>query len=285
MASSPRSSPAIGLRMPGRRRFFELLEYAEDGDTPSKVVDASLIGCIVVSLAATMLESVPELNARFGPWFFWIEVATVAVFTVEYVLRVACAVEMENERFHEAIRGRLRYAASPLALADLLAIAPFYLSAFLAIDLRILRLLRLFRILKLTHYFTSLQVLLDVLKAERQILGAAYFAVVVGIVMAASGVYVFEHNAQPENFSSIPAAIYWAIVTLSSVGYGDVVPITIGGRILGAAVIMLGVGMLAIPTGIVATGFVLETRSRRRSQGDSDPARFDRCPTCGSTQL
>ena len=284
MATLRPASAESGFRTLKRRRLFELLEHAQAGDRRSMALDVGLMGFIFVSLVSTTLESVPEFNAEFGPWFFWIEVTTVAVFTVEYVLRVACAVELEDERFHDPFWGRLRYMASPIALADLLAVAPFYVSAFVQVDLRLLRLLRLLRILKLSHYFSALGVLLDVLKAERHAIGAAYFVIAVGIVLASTGIYVFEHEAQPDGFASIPAAIYWAIVTLSTVGYGDVVPITTGGRILGAVVIMLGVGNLTIPTGIIATGFALEMRSRRAAKRAQALTSSGRCASCGSAR-
>jgi voltage-gated potassium channel len=239
-------------------------------------VDLGLISLITLNLAATILESVPEIQAAWAEEFFWIEVISVIVFTIEYVLRVTCAVELPDLEGKSPLMARLRYMARPMALMDLLAVLPFYLSAFVAIDLRLLRLLRLLRVLKLTHYFSALETLLDVLRTERNALGAAYFLVAIGILLASCGIYLFEHEAQPEAFASIPAAIYWSIVTLSTVGYGDVVPMTDGGRALGGIVIMLGVGTLTIPTGIMATGFALELRRRRElaEQGGD-------CPTCG----
>jgi len=273
-----RSSSARGSHLPSRRRIYELLERGAADDVASRAVDAFLVSVILLSIATSVIESVPRFGARWRTELLWIEILSVAIFTVEYVLRIACAVERPEARFHHPVWGRLRYALSPLALTDLIAIFPFYLSAFVDIDLRMLRMLRLLRILKLTHYFSALRTLLDVLRMERNSLGAAYFVVVLGIALASTGIYVFEHRAQPEAFSSVPAAIYWSVVTLSTVGYGDVVPITTGGRIMSALVIMLGVGTLTIPTGIMATGFALELRKRRE---DLRLEEEGICPTCG----
>lgn len=263
-----------------RRRVYELLDAGRSGDRASIQVDVVLVSLIALSLAATTLESVPAMAVRWERPLFWTEVVSIAVFSIEYVLRVVCAVERPEARFQHPVWGRLRYAFSPLALADLLAIFPFYLSAFVTLDLRTLRILRLFRILKLTHYFSALNTLVDVLRMERHALGAAYFLVTLGILVASAGVYAFEHQAQPDVFGSVPAAIYWSIVTLTTVGYGDVVPITPGGQVMSAFVIMLGVGTLTIPTTIIATGFVLELRKRRDRA--SHAASGGRCIECGA---
>jgi voltage-gated potassium channel len=273
--------PGLPLWLPDRRRTYELLELGASSDGTSRLVDKLLISTILISLVATVVESVPSLEPRWHDPLFAIEVVAVALFSCEYVLRVICAVERPEPRYHHPIWGRLRFALSPLAMADLLAVLPFYLGAFLPLDLRMLRLLRLLRILKLTHYFSALGTLLDVVRMERHALLAAYFVVAVGIILASTGIYIFEHEAQPDAFSSVPAAIYWSIITLSTVGYGDVVPVTTGGRAMSVLVIMLGVGTLTVPTGIMATGFVLELQRRRQLGDDEDPAPDGRCPTCG----
>ena len=267
---------------PTRRRLFELLEAGRDDDIASRIVDAALMTLILVNVLCATLESIPELHARFEDEFLWIEIFSVAVFTLEYVLRIFCVVEHDDPRYHHPLWGRMRYAVSPMALIDLLAIAPFYLVAGAGADLRIVRTLRLLRILKLAHYFSALGVLIDVIRTERAAFGAAYFLIALGITLASSGIYITEHEAQPEAFGSVPAALYWAIVTLTTVGYGDVVPVTPAGRVLGVIVMMLGVGTLAIPTGILATGFTLELRRRRdRAEARENVARARHCPGCG----
>ncbi|MCP5068476.1 MAG: ion transporter [bacterium] len=247
----------------GRRRIFEILDRGGSGDLPSRICDGSLMVLIVLSVTAAVLESVPEFALAYGSAFATFEFVSVMIFSVEYVLRVATIVEGPNPRFQSPVLGRLRYMASPIAVTDLVAFFPFYLTAFINIDLRMLRVLRLIRIFKLAHYFSALNVLLDVIRIERHAFSAAYFVVVVGMLMASSGVYVFEHEAQPEVLGSIPEAMWWAVATLTTVGYGDVTPVTFGGKVFGTFVMVLGVGIVAVPTGILATGFALELRRRR----------------------
>ncbi|MDH3684811.1 MAG: ion transporter [Myxococcales bacterium] len=246
-----------------RRRCHELLEVGEDADAASRFIDFVLIGLIVVSVIASVIESIPGIRSRYATGFDILEMVCTAIFTVEYVLRVMCAVERDDDRFRRPVLGRLRYCLTPMALADAVAILPFYLGAWIDVDLRLLRILRLTRIFKLAHYFNALSILLDVIRQERNALGAAYFVVAIGLMLAASGVYVFEHAAQPDGFGSVAEALWWAIATLTTVGYGDVAPVTTWGRIFGSAVMLLGVGTVAIPTGILATGFALELRQRR----------------------
>ena len=279
LEAPPRPRRSFG---PTRRRLFELVEAGQGDDVPSRVIDLALVGLILVNVLCATLESIPTLRMRFGDEFLAIELFSVAIFTLEYALRIYCAVEHDEPRYRHPIWGRLRYAVSPMALIDLLAIAPFYLAAGTGVDLRIVRTLRLLRILKLAHYFSALGVLIDVIRTERAAFGAAYFLIALGITLASSGIYITEHEAQPEAFGSVPAALYWAIVTLTTVGYGDVVPVTPAGRVLGVIVMMLGVGTLAIPTGILATGFTLELRRRRdRAEAERNASRARHCPSCG----
>lgn len=251
-----------------RRRVFEILDRANSSDRASQICDLVIMVLIVLNVAAAVMESVPSVGRAYEDAFALFELLSVAVFTVEYVLRVASVVEGPNPRFQSAFVGRLRYMGTPLAITDLLAFLPYYLSAFIGIDLRMLRVLRLVRIFKLAHYFSSLSILIDVIRVERHAFGAAYFMVVLGLLMAGSGVYLFEHEAQPEAFGSIPASLWWAVATLTTVGYGDVTPITLGGRLFGTFVMMLGIGIVAIPTGILATGFALELRKRREQYSE-----------------
>ena len=150
------------------------------------------------------------------------------------------------------------------AIIDLLSILPAYINFFVHIDLRFLRILRLFRLLKLTRYFVSLQILLRVIEREKGSFQAVIFILIIMIIMAAAGVYVVENKAQPEVFSSIPASMWWAAVTLTTVGYGDVTPITPLGRFLGAMITILGVGLAALPAGILATGLANELELRKQ---------------------
>jgi voltage-gated potassium channel len=180
---------------------------------------------------------------------------------VEYLARVWCSVE--DPRFGRAITGRLRYMLTPLALIDLLAIAPFYLGMFVSLDARILRALRLLRVFKLSRHLRVMDVLLTVLRNEAATLASAILIMLVLVLLAATGIHLLEHENQPQAFGSIPQAMWWSAATLTTVGYGDVVPLSPWGRFFGAVITILGVGMAALPAGIIASGFTAEINRRR----------------------
>jgi len=246
-----------------RIRIYELLEAGRPNDPLSRFVDGALIVLIAVNVIAVILESVPSFSAAFGPQFRAFEVFSVAVFTVEYGIRVWSCVEIQDGRYEASLRGRLRYMLTPLALIDLVAILPFYLAMFFSIDLRFLRVLRLLRVFKLTRYSAAMTVLLEVLRQEARSFGAVLFILCVVLIMASSGIYLLEHKLQPEAFGSIPAAMWWAVATLTTVGYGDVTPITPMGKVFGALITIVGIGMVALPAGILASGFSDQLRKRR----------------------
>lgn len=250
-----------------RQRTFEVLEVARENDPLSSLCDALLVTLISLNVLFAILESLPSLGVPLGSFFRAFDLASVAIFTIEYVLRMWSVVESHEPRYRHPLKGRLRYAVSPMALVDLVAVAPFYLASIVGMDLRFLRVLRILRILKLSHYFSALNVMLDVIRVERHAFGAAFFLLVLGVLFASSGIYLFEHEAQPEVFGSIPAAMWWAIVTLTTVGYGDVTPITPVGRIFGASISILGIGTVALPTGILASGFAEALRRHQRIYG------------------
>lgn len=247
-----------------RRRAFEVLEIAKEGDRASRLCDLFLITLISLNVVAALVESIPEYRHLWHASFHRFERISVAIFGIEYLLRLWVAVENPDGDSRHPLWGRLRYAASFPALIDLLAILPFFAMGWWNADLRFLRVLRILRILKLSHYFGALDVLLEVVRVERQAFGAAFFLLSLGVLCAASGIYAFEHDVQPEAFSSIPEAMWWAVVTLTTVGYGDVTPVTLGGRIFGATVTVMGIGMVALPTGILASGFAAELRRRQK---------------------
>ncbi len=273
---------------PLRARVRRLLDPPMDaeGERGARIVSTALVWLIVLNVVGMMLETVDSIRATWGDALHAFEVASVAVFTAEYVLRVwSCA---EDERYGRPVSGRLRFAATPLALIDLLAILPFFLERFTAVDLRVLRiprLLRILRLLKLVRYSRSLRTLGNVFVARRDELLISLVLVFVLVVMSASIVYVAEHDAQPEAFSSIPAVMWWAVATLTTVGYGDMAPITPIGQLLGSFIAVLGIGMVALPAGILGSGFTDELArlrdekelQRRQRAGHDHPT----CPTCG----
>jgi voltage-gated potassium channel len=269
-----------------RKRVFEIVEIAKPGDSLSKAFDIFIIILIALNVIALILESVQSIHA-FCPWFFFIfEVVLVLIFTVEYVARAWSCVE--KPQYAKPVSGRLRFLLTPLAVVDLLAVLPFYLP-FLGIDLRflrILRMMRMFRIAKLGRYSQSLQILQRVMAAKKEQLVCTLFVLVLLVIIAASMLYYAENHAQPNNFSSIPAAMWWAICTLTTVGYGDIFPTTGLGKVMASVIAILGIGMFALPTGILGAGFV-EEMGRRNPPGNCNANNTGlmtkpvQCPHCG----
>lgn len=250
-----------------RGSVHRVLEPARGGDTQSRIVDIFLTCLISISIIAVILESIPRIEIRYEPVFYWLEVFTVAVFTVEYLLRVWSSVEAAapGASFVENLRHRTRFIFTPYAIVDLVAIMPFYLvyfGLFGNVDMRFLRSVRLLRILKLTRYSSAFDMLATCCKENLRSLGAAFFVLMTIMLLAASGMYFFERHVQPIAFGSIPAAMWWAFATLTTVGYGDVTPITVGGKIFGALITVVGVGMVALPTGILASGYAEQIKIR-----------------------
>ncbi len=252
------------MHWPLRRRTFQILEVSRSGDRASRACDLALTGLVLLNVLAVTLESMATLASRYGTFFEYFELFSIAAFSLEYVLRAWSCVEGEKLRSLRPAWARLRYAVTPMALIDLLAILPFYLDAVMHLDLRVLRLLRVLRILKLAHYFTALNDLLEVMAEEMRVFGAALFIMVVLMLISASGIYIFEHDAQPVAFGSIPAAMWWAMATLTTVGYGDVTPVTAAGKVFGSCITVIGIGMAALPAGILAAGLARHFRMRTR---------------------
>ncbi|RPJ53874.1 MAG: ion transporter [Methanobacteriota archaeon] len=261
-----------------KRRIYEIMEVASVRDTTSWYFDLFMVALITTNVIVVCLETIPGLEAHYLFFFAVFDTVSVAIFTVEFGLRLWTATE--NERFRQPVTGRLRYLATPLAIVDLIAILPFYVMLFaplfIPVDLRfmrVVRLSRLFRLLKLGEYSEAVQTLPRVLVAKKAQLGATFFILVIALVFSASIMYYAEHEAQPEEFASIPHAMWWGVVTLATVGYGDVTPITPMGKVIGGIVAMIGIGVFALPAGIFASGFAEELESRRH-----EPTV---CPHCG----
>jgi voltage-gated potassium channel len=247
----PRRQRAADLR----RRVYEVLEEGPIGGLANRLVTRALIVLIAVNLLAAILESVPALDRQYGTLFAVIEIASLIIFTIEYLLRLWVAPEHERDRDLPDHRARLNYALSPAGLVDLFSVLPFWLAPFLPGDLRSILVLRVFRFLKLARYSPGMRSLLDALYDERRALFGCMLILFGATIIAASIMHLIERDAQPDKFGTIPEAMWWAIVTLGTIGYGDVVPVTPLGRLLASFAIFGGLIMVALPVGIIATAF------------------------------
>ncbi len=246
-----------------RRRVHQVLDVPEADDLTSKVINTTLIFLIIGNVLAVILESVAAVRTILGEFFFYFEIFSVIIFTVEYVLRLWASVEGSDPKYSGRFLGRCRYAMRPLVLIDLIVILPFYLSTFFGFDLRILRILRILRVFKLTRYSGAWSLFAAVLNSQKRPLLMTVYLLSITLVVVASLMYLVESDAQPKAFADIPSAMWWGLVTLTTVGYGDVTPITILGKVLGAAVTILGIGVYALPAGILASGFMQELNRRQ----------------------
>ena len=274
--------------MDNRNNFRDHLhEVIFEADTPAgKLFDVWLLILIIASITVVLLESVPSLKVAYGNWFFVLEWVLTALFTLEYILRLYC------------VSSPLRYARSFFGIVDLLSILPTYLSLFFAgthglMVIRALRLLRVFRIFKLGHFMMEGQYILNALKASRAKISVFVFFVVVMITIMGSIMYLVEAPERGGNpgFNSIPNSIYWAVVTLTTVGYGDIAPATPLGKFISAIVMILGYAVIAVPTGIVTSEIITadkksyskhsNTQACRNCSLEGHDADAEYCKYCG----
>ncbi len=261
-----------------KRKIFALVDVASEEDLNERRFDwfdRFIIILIILNIIAVILESVNIIYTKGKYFFRSFEIFSVMVFTMEYLLRIwSCTV---LDRFSHPIWGRIKFALTPMLMVDLFAILPFYLPIFMhGLDLRILRalrLFRLFRLFKIGRYSKAIKTLGSVIYEKKEELIITLFAVFILLVFASSFMYFFEHEAQPDAFSSIPSAMWWGVATLTTVGYGDVYPVTPIGKFFGAVIALLGIGLFALPAGILASGFAEQIQRERK--------REIRCPYCG----
>lgn len=245
-----------------RRRVYEVLEGTRDEDRLARVFDIALVTLIVLNVAAFIAETVPSLEAAYGVWFDRFETVSVMLFTVEYLARLWTAPEVPFLRRMPSWKARLDWARTPYLIVDLVAVLPFYLHHVFGLDLRIVRLLRVMRLLKLSRYSPAMHTLARVLYNERRALVGAAYLLAAAVIFAATGIYYLEHEVQPEKFGSVPDSAWWAIATLTTVGYGDVVPLTPMGKAFGGIVMVTGLCILALPVAIISSGFAQEAGRR-----------------------
>ncbi|WP_170525387.1 ion transporter [Ruegeria arenilitoris] len=242
-----------------RARVYWWLERTDRDASGPRLLDIALIVLITLNVAAVILETVNSIYFEWKAAFDLFEGFSLTVFVVEYAARLWAAPENPEHK------SRLSWAMSPLAVIDLLAILPALLYLFIPIDLRILRAFRMLRLLKLTRYSPALGMLLAVFEEEAGAFFAGFFILMVMLIFAASGAWLAEHEVQPDAFGSIPAAMWWAMATLTTVGYGDVTPVTVAGKMFGAVITVIGIGMAALPAGIIASGLNDQLHRRRAS--------------------
>jgi len=236
------------------------------------MADRFILGLIMLNVLAEILESMDAVSTVAGSAFHAFDLASVAVFSAEYLLRVWCCTA--NPRYTAPISGRLRFMVSPMGLIDLAAILPFYLP-FIGVDMRVvrsIRLVRLFRLAKLARYSSAFSLFGRVVRSRKEELVAAVSCAAFLLLIASTLMYAIERQAQPDEFSSIPAAMWWGVSTMTTVGYGDVYPITPMGKLLGSVVALIGMGLFALPAGILGSGFIEDIQGRRTKRS---------CPHCG----
>lgn len=242
-----------------RLAIYRLLNPAEQSTLFDLSGNILIVVLVLVNLGAMALETDSSFAANYASQFLYFELFSVAFFTVEYALRIwSSSVDPQYD-------SRLRYVLSLNSAVDLLAILPFYVGFLLAADFRFLIALRLFRLLKLLRYFAPLAVLANVLQAEARSFFAAILVMLALVFIGATGVYYFEADAQPDVLGSIPQAMWWSIVSLTTLGYGDVVPITLGGRLFAGTMILFAIGIVALPAGMLASRFSEELDKRKEA--------------------
>ena len=248
-----------------RQKVYALVWPSEKGGKLHEYFDSFIVIWVLVSVVAVVLESVEAIHFLLNVEFVILDTIAVAIFTAEYMMRMYSVVELPAYR--HAVLGRIRFAKSWMAMIDFLAVVPFFLEALLhhLFDLRFLRVFRLLRLLKLTRYTGATRTLMVVIKREWPVMGASCFIMLLLVVLTASLGYLFEHEAQPDKFENIPTSIYWAVITLASVGYGDISPVTPAGRAMTIVLALLGIGIFAIPAALLSSAFSDQLRIEREA--------------------
>ncbi|MDR0846524.1 MAG: ion transporter [Lactobacillales bacterium] len=255
--------------------IFEKIRDDNDGSLISKIFDSLLVALIIVNIV-TVIADTFNVPAPVGEFFYLIEVVSVVIFSIEYILRVWTS-DLIRPKL-APWKARLRYVFSFMALIDLIAILPFYIPFLIPVDLRVLRalrIIRLLRIFKISRYTTALSTIGAVFVLKRAQLMSSVFVVALLMIISSVIMYNVENSAQPDTFSNAFSAMWWAVATLTTVGYGDIYPITVAGKIISAIIALLGIGLVAVPTGIISAGFIEQMDENKQH----DEKCF--CPYCG----
>ena len=248
-------------------RIFDIINDRDEGGTPNHIFDYLIITLIILNIIAIFLETYKSVYYTYQEFFTSFEYFSVVIFSLEYILRIwTCTYYPE---YHDPINGRVKYALSFMMIIDFFAIFPFFAALLFPLDPRVVklfRMFRLFRIFKLLRYYGSFDVILSVLKKNRDYLITILLILLGFLIFVSYTIYIFESEAQPQKFDDIDSAVWWAVITLTTVGYGDVYPVTDIGKLLTAVVLLIGIGIIALPTGIIASGFLEEIRLRKECQ-------------------
>ncbi len=260
-----------------RKWTYNLLEPTVSGTRTAKALEWFLIILIFMNIVAIILESVQSVNDQYHTFFLALERFSIIVFSLEYALRIWTAIDNPKYNF-----SRTSYLLSAIAVIDLLSILPFYLDVILGfmpielLFLRIIRLFRLFRLLKIARYLKALNIMHAVLKERKEQILVSIMFILFLLVIVSTIMFYVEHEAQPQQFSSIPATMWWGIATLTTVGYGDMIPITPVGKFLGGMIAILGIGLFALPAGIFSSGLTEYMYGRNKKKP------LKHCPHCGA---
>lgn len=260
-----------------RKRVYEILEPARDGDRASLSFDIFITLVIFLNITVMILLTVQQIREYyhyFGILLLLISVSTLFIFVIEYILRIwSCTADPE---YKNPVFGRLKWALTPYALIDLIVILPYFLLVFFGIDFTGIVVLRVFRLFKIVRYSDSISLIVRVVKMEKNTLITTYLVIFIVLVASATLMYQVEYSAQPESFANIPDAMWWGVITLTTTGYGDIVPITPAGKLLGGIISLIGIGIFALPAGILASGF---TKALEKSM---EYEKKYKCPHCGN---
>ncbi len=266
-----------------KHKIADIFIYDDKRQSKWHVLDDYFItALIVLNIVAMMLESIETHYETYKTYYQIFDIFSIAVFSVEYIIRIWIADEIYPQI--GKLKSRLKYIFSFFGIIDLLAILPFYLPMFIKVDLRfmrILRLIRIFRVFKLVRFIGSIQLLLKVIKERKDELLITLFGSALMLLVSASLMYEIEHELQPDKFSNVFEAIWWAVATLTTIGYGDVYPISGWGQFLAAVTALFGIGLVAIPTGIISVGFLEQIQNTKESKNTDNKEQYTYCPHCG----
>ncbi|NRB46262.1 MAG: ion transporter [Saprospiraceae bacterium] len=270
-----------------KEKVFEILDGGDQEKTTlNRQVNAAIMTLIILSVIAIILASYAPLRERFGTAFTVFELITIIIFSIEYGLRIWIA-DLKYPKL-SVTKARLKFISSPMGMVDLVAILPFYLPFVVAFDLRfirLLRILRLLRVLKLKRHSRALKIIVQIFVEKRSELSITLFVTFILLLISSSVMYNLENEAQPDKFPDIISTFWWAIATLTTVGYGDVFPITPLGKFFGGIIALLGIGMVALPTGIISAAFIEGLEEEKKKEDDQKLPEnlegYNYCPCCG----